>query len=109
MSYLKIFIVVKYFHDLYNGLWHSAQFMPQSNLGNSRNNSHGSFLCEQPDGPVFAGLCFAAGEDAQAVSRVWAKGLLSRSRSDGKSERVKMLKKQRFGASCVNPCERNTL
>jgi hypothetical protein len=25
------------------------------------------------------------------------------------SGRVKMLEKQRFGASCVNPCERNTL
>jgi hypothetical protein len=50
--------------------------MPQSNLGNSRNNSHGSFLWGQPDGPVLAGLCFAAGEDAQAVSRVRAKRFL---------------------------------
>jgi uncharacterized protein Usg len=36
-------------------------------------------------------------------------GSQSRSRSDGKSECVKMLAKQRGRAGCVNPCERNTL
>jgi hypothetical protein len=48
-----------------------------------------------------------------ARGRLWImKGRLeshlsSKSRSDGKSERVKMLEKQRVRAGCVNPCERN--